>query len=194
VEAKGFKPLGIVPNKELAIKGYAVIKLQFHWMPRKIHATTPLLMNGKELTAAYDYSVGQPESGIAMARPGNGRLVKSGDIYYHLIPREHMKKELMAWKIQWSLIKISVIAGGAGPLELVRYRSDFIDETGVIPIARDIYVENHGGNFPQQVDKLETITDVQKEQMGNVGLRVTLAEAEIARLRRVIVTLSLPKY
>ncbi|KAH8904492.1 hypothetical protein BR93DRAFT_149768 [Coniochaeta sp. PMI_546] len=128
----GFKCLGTVLAAGKP-QGITTIKLQFHWMPRKVKPLEPLGKTKDEFLGAFRGTYGDQSSEIpvvAMLRPRSGRPLQTGDIFYVDIQTEHADKMIVAFELQWALIKIAAIAGGAEALDLVGDEPDFLDEDG----------------------------------------------------------------
>lgn len=114
-------------------QGITTLKLQFHWMPRKVKPFEPLGKTKDEFLGAFSGTYGDRSSEdpvVAMLRPKSGRPLQTGDIFYVDIQTEHTEKMIAAFELQWALIKIAAIAGGAEALDLVGDEPDFLDENG----------------------------------------------------------------
>ncbi|KAK3936890.1 hypothetical protein QBC46DRAFT_20748 [Diplogelasinospora grovesii] len=113
--------------------GIATLKLQFHWMPRREQPSKPLARTKQEFLDMFKGTYGDPSSGnpvVAAARPVSGRPIRTGDIFYVDIQTRHVHKMMLAFEIQWALVRIAAMTGGAEALELVGDEPDYLDESG----------------------------------------------------------------
>lgn len=114
----------------------ATLKLKFHWMPRRDQPLEPLGRTKQEFLGMFRDTYGNPSSGspvFAAARPVSGRNIRTGDIFYVDIQTRHVHKMKLAFDIQWAIIKIAAMAGGAEALELVGDEPEYLDEYGRFP-------------------------------------------------------------
>lgn len=114
----GFKCLGTVPthgDNELD-GGMTTIKLQFHWMPRKLHATAPLGRTKEGFLGAFDGSYGDENT------------ICTGDIFHLDVPTAHAEDTMLALELRWSLVRIVALAGGIEALEMVDDTSDLLED------------------------------------------------------------------
>jgi hypothetical protein len=124
----GFRCLGIVPAPgeglgegpgEGPSESKTTIKLQFHWMPRKLHTTQPLGRTEGAVFGSYNGNYGDviPE-----------KTVRSGDIYHLDVPTDYAEKTMLALDMRWSLVRIVALAGGIEALEMVPDTSHLLVE------------------------------------------------------------------
>ncbi|KAK3689594.1 hypothetical protein B0T22DRAFT_174372 [Podospora appendiculata] len=65
---------------------------------------------------------------VAISRPATGFNIESGDVFEVLVPNRHMQKMIMAFNLQWALIQLLAIGGGAEALEDAPDYPEFLDE------------------------------------------------------------------
>ena len=122
------------------------LRVQFHWMvwrEREIgqKPTTPLGRTVESIQAAFPEYMGRkmppycgdhsPLDGrpiVAISRPATGFNVETGDVFDIFVPKQHMQKMIMALNLQWALIKILAMAGGAEALDDIPNHPEFLDE------------------------------------------------------------------
>jgi hypothetical protein len=127
------------------------LRIQFHWMPwreREIgqKPATPLGRTVESLQAAFpEYNtMGRPpycgnhspfdgRPIVAISRPATGFNVETGDVFEVFVPKRHMQKMITAFNLQWALIKILAIAGGAEALDDTPDHPEFLDEDWRFP-------------------------------------------------------------
>jgi len=118
------------------------LRIQFHWMPwrrRELgQKPAPLGRTKEDILAAIPTSCGKPSSWqgepmVAMSRPETGFSLETGDVFGVHIPRRHMEKMVEAFRVQWALVKLLAMAGGAEAA--VDYPDDpeFLDENWELP-------------------------------------------------------------
>lgn len=111
------------------------LKLQFHWMPKRL-ATNAKPLTTEERTkdaylAQFNGTWGNPNDPsprVAFYR-SNGRLLITGDIFHVKVRNRHWEKMKQAFDIQWALTRIAAMAGGA---EAIEEEWDNYDEDGGI--------------------------------------------------------------
>ncbi|KAK0658091.1 hypothetical protein B0T16DRAFT_72009 [Cercophora newfieldiana] len=118
------------------------LRIQFHWMPwrcRKLgQKPAPLGRTKEDILAAISTSCGQPSSWqgepmVAMSRPETGFNLETGDVFGIHIPRRHMEKMVEAFRMQWALIKLLAMAGGAEVVADYPDDPEFLDENWELP-------------------------------------------------------------
>lgn len=124
----GLECLGPVylPDKP---KGISTLQLRFHWMPRNTRPGQRLPRNPEDFVKVFDDILGSPSVPghlVAAARPESGLTVQTGDIFYIDIDTIYVEKMKAAFDIQWALIKITAMAGGAEALELLDDEPDYL--------------------------------------------------------------------
>ena len=139
----------------------ATLKLKFHWMPRRAKPLDPLGRTKQEFLGMFRETYGNPSSGnpvFAAARPVSGRHIRTGDIFYVDIQTRHVHKMKLAFDIQWALIKIAAMAGGAEALELVGDEPEYLDEYGRFPESTGGWQmtmeELYGGEDPLEASEV----------------------------------------
>ena len=146
-----FKYLGTTEPLAGNDEAIATLKIQFHWMPRKAdnNYLTTEERTAQNWTAQFKASYGDPTTtkpSCAITRPANGRIIKTGDLFYVRIAEKKLDKMVHAFAVQWALTKILAMAGGAGVLATERspkyFDKDgrFVGETGLpaIDLEREI--------------------------------------------------------
>ncbi|KAM7223513.1 hypothetical protein V8F06_000987 [Rhypophila decipiens] len=93
------------------------LKLQFHWMPKRINKALlkPEERTKEAILGQFDGYWGNPRDPaprVAFYR-SNGRLLRSGDIIRVAVKRRHCQKMKLAFDVQWALTNICALAGGA---------------------------------------------------------------------------------
>ena len=73
---------------------------------------------------------------IAISRPATGFNVQSGDVFEIPVKQRHVEKMAAALKLQWALISIFAMAGGAEALEGIDYHPTFLDDDFLLPGVR----------------------------------------------------------
>jgi hypothetical protein len=145
----GLKYLGTKDVDSGAPDQLMTLRIQFHWMvwrEREIgqKPAAPLGRTVDSIKAAFPEYKGNPlycgnhsPTGerplVAMSRPATGFNLETGDVFEVLIPKEHMQKMMMAFNLQWALIKILAMAGGAEALEDTPDHPEFLDEHWSFP-------------------------------------------------------------
>ncbi|KAK4212822.1 hypothetical protein QBC37DRAFT_465032 [Rhypophila decipiens] len=92
------------------------LKLQFHWMPKRINKALlkPEERTKEAILGQFDGYWGNPRDPaprVAFYR-SNGRLLRSGDIIRVAVKRRHCQKMKLAFDVQWALTNICALAGG----------------------------------------------------------------------------------
>lgn len=119
------------------------LRIQFHWMmwrEREI-GQKPVALLGRtteSIRAAFPLYCGHhsPVDGrpiVAISRPATGFHVESGDIFEVLVPKCHMQKMMIAFDVQWALIKLLAMGGGAEAIDNVPDHPEFLDEFWQFP-------------------------------------------------------------
>ncbi|KAH6838655.1 hypothetical protein B0I37DRAFT_409188 [Chaetomium sp. MPI-CAGE-AT-0009] len=133
------------------------LRIQFHWMvwrEREIgkKPATPLGRTIESIKAAFpEYMERPPYCGnpssfdgqpiVAITRPATGFNVETGDVFEVLVPNRHMQKMVMAFNLQWALIKILAMAGGAEALDDTPDHPEFLDESWRFPGVTAYWME-----------------------------------------------------
>ncbi|KAK5656284.1 hypothetical protein OQA88_4664 [Cercophora sp. LCS_1] len=152
---KGYFGLKYIGTEDLARSAnpnqLVTLRLQFHWMvwrDRDISGkkpSTPFGQTVSDFKATFPelepltvpYCGNQAPAGalpvVAISRPTTGFNVESGDIIEVNIPQRHMDKMILAFDVQWALVKLLAMAGGAEALDDVPYHPDFLDENWEFP-------------------------------------------------------------
>jgi hypothetical protein len=116
----GFKCLGITLEGPAPRVGHVKLKLQFHWMPRRAtdSKVATLGLSLTDFKSAFDGNWGDPTRKplVCMTYPGTGRFIETGDIFYVQVPTSDCSKMELAFQIQWAVLRIAAIAGGAEAL------------------------------------------------------------------------------
>lgn len=124
----GFKCLGTTDEGPARKAGHAKLKLQFHWMPRRAtdRKVATLGLTLADFKSAFDGNWGDPKRKplVCLTYPGTGRLIETGDIFYVQVPTSDLPKMELAFQIQWAVLKIAAIAGGAEALEYLPDRPE----------------------------------------------------------------------
>lgn len=117
----GLKFLGTAPSS--AGSGMVSLKVQWHWMPRRAgDPTSPLPRTAEAFIDAFRSDYGDPTAApplYAAARPDTLRCIRTGDVFHVPTQAAQADKTILALKIQWALIAMAAIAGGAEALDLV---------------------------------------------------------------------------
>ncbi|KAK0613939.1 hypothetical protein B0T14DRAFT_290682 [Immersiella caudata] len=129
-------------------KDIVTLRLQFHWMSSKQRGPRSELKGSPrsrehmeaDLTLSYPYC-GTPESReqqepiVAISRPETGFNVETGNNFEFHVPKQHMEKMIEAFRVQWTLIKIVAMAGGADAeaVQGAPEHPDFLDEDWSLP-------------------------------------------------------------
>lgn len=142
IGTKDAAPGGVAPGDDP--DQTVTLRIQFHWMmwrERGIKGgpTTPLGRTVESIKAAFSDYCGDcnPSDGrpiVAIARPASGFNVETGDIFDVPIPKRHMEKMILAFKLQWALVKLLAMAGGPEALDYpLLDHPEFLDETWGFP-------------------------------------------------------------
>lgn len=65
---------------------------------------------------------------VAISRPATGFNVESGDVFEVFVPKRHMQKMIIAFDLQWALIKLLAMGGGAEAIDEVPDHPEFLDD------------------------------------------------------------------
>ncbi|KAK4461944.1 hypothetical protein QBC42DRAFT_85914 [Cladorrhinum samala] len=100
-----------------------------------MRAAFPELENPERPRYCGDHSVadGRPFIAHPTAR---GFSVKDGDVFEVSIEERHMEKMILAFELQWALIKLIAMAGGAETLDDADFKPDFLDGDWDLPGAK----------------------------------------------------------
>lgn len=124
----GFKSLGPTTEGPHPDPGHTKLKLQFHWMPRRAtnRAISTLGLTLAEFQSAFDGHWGEPyrKPLVCMTYPGSGRFIETGDIFYVVVPTRDCPKMELAFQIQWAVLKMAAMAGGAEALDYLPDRPE----------------------------------------------------------------------
>jgi len=158
------------PDKEG--KKMKKLKLQFHWMPWRRTTDEPLLglTTADMFSGAFSRSTNgnplAPKPTIAALRVGSGQPVITGDIFYAHIDSEHAEKMKLAFDIQWAIIQMTAIAGGAEALELVGDDPDYLKD-GEFPGIRAQWQAALGLYFEDVAERREVSGKGKNVDRGN---------------------------
>ncbi|KAM7196867.1 hypothetical protein V8F20_006834 [Naviculisporaceae sp. PSN 640] len=100
------------------------LKLEFHWMPKRLTAaqTGPLATEDRTVDAYLAQFEGtwgnptDPAPRVAFYR-SDGQQLRTGDVFYIKVSRQHWRKMKDVLDIRWALTKIVAITGGVEALE-----------------------------------------------------------------------------
>jgi hypothetical protein len=146
----GLKYLGTNDTNIQDPDAIVALRIQFHWMPwrhREVgQKPTPLGRTKQSIIAAFPESatasyLGNPKSWrgepiVAVSRPETGFTLETGDIFKVSIQRRHMEKMIDAFRVQWAIIKLLAMAGGAEAVEDYPDHPEFLDEDWQLPGPR----------------------------------------------------------
>ncbi|KAH6635559.1 hypothetical protein B0J18DRAFT_51481 [Chaetomium sp. MPI-SDFR-AT-0129] len=154
----GLKCLGTCPADSGDPDQTIALRLQFHWMVWRERDTgkkpsAPLRRSKESFLAAFRPSCGNadPSSLGGVERPSlptinrsvTGISVESGDVLKVSVPKKHVKKMILAFDLQWALIKLLAMGGGAEAIDEAPDDSKFLDEfwefPGITAETRRIY-------------------------------------------------------
>lgn len=152
----GLKYLGTYDANVQDPDAVVALRIQFHWMPwrnRELgRKPAPLGRTKESIIAAFPESAtasycGNPESWrgepiVAVSRPETGFTLETGDVFRVLIQRRHMEKMIEAFRVQWALVKMLAMVGGAEAVEDVPDHPEFLDEDWRLPGPRAAFVRH----------------------------------------------------
>ncbi|KAM7221561.1 hypothetical protein V8F06_003133 [Rhypophila decipiens] len=149
----GLKCLSVRDFGSGSLKDNVKLCIQFQWMQwrqREIGRKKPEIPLGRtkaSVEAAFHPYCGdnRPSDGrrpiIAMSRPGTGFSIESGDVFEVLVPRGHMDKMILAFDLQWAMVKLLAISGCAEAVDDLPDHPDFLDKYWVFPGTREEFQE-----------------------------------------------------
>ncbi|KAK4163713.1 hypothetical protein QBC43DRAFT_354155 [Cladorrhinum sp. PSN259] len=160
----GLKYIGQVPPFRTGKNDVAYVKVQFIWMPwmkqmtkkkedraslgrtvAEIKAALPEfgdpIVNGDQVMPVLppyygDYTGANDLPLVAISRPATGFNVQSGDVFKIPVKQRYVDMMAAALKLQWALINIFAMAGGAEALEDIDYHPPFLDADFRLPGIR----------------------------------------------------------
>ena len=113
------------------------LKLQFHWMPRQNDLLRGISddVSPQELSTTVGKTYGDLDLTDSLnpvfaldRRSSISHHVQTGDILYVKVEPRYAERMLAAFRIQWAVIKILAMAGGAESLDDVGDHPDYLDE------------------------------------------------------------------
>jgi hypothetical protein len=93
-----------------------IIAVQFQWLPKLQNRMT--LQRDAESIKQFLESETVPKGGVIKAFRGSGHPVQSGDIFRIKVSTTDADKMRQALNLQWALVRIAALSGGAEALEL----------------------------------------------------------------------------
>lgn len=93
-----------------------VLVVQFHWLPKLAKGKTLTL--DKESIQEFLGSTAGAQGGTRRVFGKSNHLVKTGDTFRINVPAEDAGKMKRALEVQWALLRIACLSGGAEALEL----------------------------------------------------------------------------
>lgn len=133
----GFKYLGTSTADSGDPDQIMTLRIQFHWMvwrERGIGKKPEISLGRTEesITAAFRPYLGntsglEGKPVVAITRPATGFNVESGDIFQVFVLKRHMQKMILAFDLQWALVKLLAMGGGVEAIKEVPDDPEFLD-------------------------------------------------------------------
>ncbi|KAK3382530.1 hypothetical protein B0T24DRAFT_661227 [Lasiosphaeria ovina] len=139
----GFKCLGILPGDE------PLVRVRFVWMPRAMTMWQKDCRDEDELRVHMNNDRSPlVEQGVAAFRL-SGRPLSTGDVFDIPVAKADAKKMKMAFDLQWVLIRIAALTGGADVDDVgTRDDDDGLPEEELSPFPVSSWVENVKPGLP----------------------------------------------
>ncbi|KAI3329130.1 hypothetical protein HD806DRAFT_519416 [Xylariaceae sp. AK1471] len=180
-----------------------IITIQFQWLP-KLQSRIPLQRDAEYIKRFLE-SETVPKGGVIKAFRGSGHPVQTGDTFRIKVSTTDADKMRQALNLQWALVRIAALTGGAEALELDDNDNDEPAPLGNVIHTeenRDAYVETwlqtvrlSASGSEDDIDPTkkddkddddddddEDEDDNDNDERGNIALRTTIPSGQRQRL------------